>query len=200
MEPELLSTPLASLNDAAALGAEVDATTSAGEANLQVAALLRDHFQVVWRAVRRFGVPPRSADDAAQEVFIIAAAKLRDIQPGHERQFLYGVAVRVASNFRRGAIFQHESLGDVPLPDQASVAPSAENLLEQKRQRELLDLILDGLTHDLRTAFVLFELEGLSVPEIAETLSIPVGTVASRLRRAREQFGEAVRRASGRLR
>ena len=72
-------------------------------------------------------------------------------------------------------------------------------LLEQKRHRELLDRILDTLTQDLRTAFVLFELEDLSVPEIAEVLEIPTGTVASRLRRAREQFGAALTRAQRRL-
>ena len=55
------------------------------------------------------------------------------------------------------------------------------------------------MTQDLRTAFVLFELEGLSVPEIAEVVKIPTGTVASRLRRAREQFGAALLRAQGRL-
>jgi RNA polymerase sigma-70 factor, ECF subfamily len=199
MERALFNPLLAAESRAVASAVDAEPIASA-DSNLRLAALLRDHFQVVWRAVRRFGVPPRSADDAAQEVFIIAAAKLQEIESGRERQFLYGVAVRVASNFRRGAIFQHEGPGEVALMDQASVAPSAEMLLEQKRQRELLDLILDGLTHDLRTAFVLFELEGLSVPEIADALSIPAGTVASRLRRAREQFSDAVRRVSGRLR
>src|SRR5688500_2448244 len=98
MERALLNPLAASLNDveATALDTEVEVErVTPTESNLRLAALLRDHFQVVWRAVRRFGVPPRSADDAAQEVFIIAAAKLRDIQPGRERQFLYGVAVRV---------------------------------------------------------------------------------------------------------
>lgn len=198
----MLTTLLASLAAAgAALGSQTEADPRVvAQAQLRLAELLRDHFQVVWRAVRRFGVPPHSADDAAQEVFIIASTKLDQIVPGRERQFLYSVAVRVAANFRRGSIHQHESPGEDPLLDQTSQAPNAESLLDQKRQRELLDHILDGLSHDLRTAFVLFELEGLSAPEIAEALAIPLGTVASRLRRAREQFGEAVLRVSGRLR
>ena len=171
-----------------------------GSAELRLAALLRDHFQTVWTAVRRFGVPPRSAEDAAQEVFIIASNKLGDIRPGRERQFLYAVAVRVAANFRRGSIHLHEAPGPEALLEETSLQPPADVLLDQKRRRELLDRILDGMTDDLRTVFVLFELEGLSAPEIAETLQIPAGTVSSRLRRAREQFGDAVRRASGRLR
>jgi RNA polymerase sigma-70 factor (ECF subfamily) len=171
----------------------------AGVRQERLAALLHAHFQMVWRAVRRFGVPSGSAEDAAQEVFIVLASKLDEVQPGKERQYLYAVAARVAANARRSSIHRHENPGDEPVFDATSPLPNAERLLEQKRRRELLDRILDGLTHDLRTAFVLFELEDLSVPEIAEVLQIPAGTVASRLRRAREQFGAALSRAQGRL-
>lgn len=70
-----------------------------------------------------------------------------------------------------------------------------EHLLEQRRARQTLDAILAAVTLDLRAAFVLFEIEGLSQPEIAEALGVPLGTVASRLRRAREEFTRvAVRR------
>ena len=65
----------------------------------RVAALLRTHFRDVWRMVRRFGVPESGADDAAQEVFIIAARRLADIAPGSERPFLLASAVRVARGF-----------------------------------------------------------------------------------------------------
>ncbi len=185
---------------ASALGTESEREAAEDDpSKLRLAELLHAHFQLVWRAVRRFGVPPRSADDAAQEVFIVAAAKLDDIRRGKERQFLYSVAARVAANFRRGAIHLHESPGEQPVLDEAAELPDAEALLDQKRQRELLDRVLDGLTEDLRTAFVLFELEGLSVPEIAEVLEVPVGTVASRLRRARELFTAAIQRAQRRL-
>jgi RNA polymerase sigma-70 factor (ECF subfamily) len=154
---------------------------------------------MVWRAVRRFGVPQRAAEDTSQEVFIILASKLAEIQEGKERQYLYAVAARVAANFRRSSIHRHENPDEGVLFDASSPLPDAETLLDQKRRRELLDHVLEALTHDLRTAFVLFELEGLSVPEIAEVLEIPTGTVASRLRRAREQFGAALSRAQGRL-
>jgi RNA polymerase sigma-70 factor (ECF subfamily) len=69
--------------------------------------------------------------------------------------------------------------------------------MEQRRARHLLDEILDGLELDVRTVFVLFELEELTAPEISELLGIPIGTVASRLRRAREDFrSELTRRTS----
>jgi RNA polymerase sigma-70 factor (ECF subfamily) len=165
----------------------------------RLATLLRAHFRTIWRAVRRLGVPAGSAEDATQEVFIVLASKLAEVQPGKERAYLYAVTARVAANFRRSSIVRHEHPGDGPLFDATSPLPDAEMLLDQKRRRALLDYVLDTLTQDLRTAFVLFELEDLSVPEIAEVLHIPTGTVASRLRRAREQFEAALVRAQGRL-
>jgi RNA polymerase sigma-70 factor (ECF subfamily) len=59
---------------------------------------------------------------------------------------------------------------------------------------ELMDRIFAKTHPDLVTVFVLFELEGLSAPEISELIGIPVGTVASRLRRARAAFRAAARR------
>ena len=70
---------------------------------------------------------------------------------------------------------------------------ATEQLTGQKRQRELLDGVLDGLDGDLRSVFVLYEIEELTMAEIAAALEIPPGTVASRLRRARALFSERVR-------
>ncbi|MEI9936461.1 MAG: RNA polymerase sigma factor [Pseudomonadota bacterium] len=167
--------------------------------NARVAAMLRAHFRDVWRIVRRFGVPENSADDAAQEVFIIAARRLSDIAPGSERPFLFASAVRVAANARRALGARRECAEDGSLPEGIDPRPNAEALLDQKRLRVLLDRVLDELSDDLRVCFVLYELEGMSSPEIAELLHIPVGTVASRLRRAREAFELASARLKARL-
>ena len=66
--------------------------------------------------------------------------------------------------------------------------------MDQKRGRELLDEILAAMPEDLRDAFVLFEVEGIAVAEIATLLEIPIGTVSSRIRRAREVFQKKVNR------
>ncbi|HEY3254091.1 MAG TPA: RNA polymerase sigma factor [Polyangiaceae bacterium] len=177
-------------------------TTAAAAAqldNARVAAMLRAHFRDVWRIVRRFGVPENSADDAAQEVFIIAARRLSDITPGSERPFLFASAVRVAANARRALGARRECAEDDSLPEGVDPRPNAEALLDQKRLRQLLDRVLDELSDDLRVCFVLYELEGMSSPEIAELLRIPIGTVASRLRRAREAFELAAGRLKARL-
>jgi len=167
--------------------------------NARVSEMLRAHFRDVWRIVRRFGVPENSADDAAQEVFIIAARRLADIAPGSERAFLFSSAVRVAANARRALGARRECAEDDSLPEGVDPRPNAEALLDQKRLRQLLDRVLDELSDDLRVCFVLYELEGMSSPEIAELLSIPIGTVASRLRRAREAFELAAGKLKARL-
>ena len=59
---------------------------------------------------------------------------------------------------------------------------------------QLCDLVLSKVDPDLVEVFVLYELEGLTSPEIADLLQIPLGSVASRLRRAREQFRQAAAR------
>jgi len=165
----------------------------------RVAELLRTHFRDVWRMVRRFGVPESSADDAAQEVFIIATRRLCDITPGSERPFLLATAVRVAANLRRSLGTRRECSEDEQTHEGVDPRPSAEALLDQKRLRQMLDRVLDGLNDDLRVSFVLYELEGLSSPEIATLLGIPLGTVASRLRRGREAFELEVARLKGEL-
>jgi RNA polymerase sigma-70 factor (ECF subfamily) len=67
--------------------------------------------------------------------------------------------------------------------------------LIEKRSRQELEQVLSALSDAHRAIFVLYELEGFSVPEIAELASLPLGTVASRLGRARTKFTEAVTRA-----
>ena len=168
--------------------------------NARVADMLRLHFRDVWRIVRRFGVPENSADDAAQEVFIIASRRLSDINPGSERPFLLASAVRVAANARRSLGARRECNADDNLPERVDPRPDAEALLDQKRLRLMLDRVLDDLSDDLRVCFVLYELEGMSSPEIAELLHIPVGTVASRLRRGREAFELSAAKLKARLR
>lgn len=159
--------------------------------------LLDQHFREVWRVLRRLGVRAGTVDDAAQQVFIVAAQKLAQIRPGSERAFLMSTAVRVAANVRRSAVSRE--FADEAVSEQVDPTPSAEHLLDEKRLRLLLDRVLDALPDDSRSVFVLFELEGLSATHIAELLDIPAGTVASRLRRAREQFHAAAKRIRAQL-
>jgi RNA polymerase sigma-70 factor (ECF subfamily) len=76
----------------------------------------------------------------------------------------------------------------------AMIGASPETSLDQKRAEELLVRLLGGLSPELRTAFVLHEVEGQTLAEIAQILGIPPGTAASRVRRAREEFNARLER------
>ena len=149
--------------------------------------LLSEHLDFVWRSLRRFGVPAADVDDAAQQVFLIANEKSEKIRRGSERSFLIGVALRVASHarraFERRAAVEQRFSSHPPPPN-----PDPEELAQRREARNLLDRVLDGMPEDLRAVFALFELEELSIEQIATILGVPRGTVASRLRRAREVF------------
>lgn len=138
------------------------------------------------------GVPVAQLDDAAQEVFWVCARRLDDIRPGCERSFIYGVALRVAGDHARRSV-----LVAVGLDDASSVpadGPTPAECLDQQRARELLDTVLDRMSQDLRTVLVLAELEEMDVRQVANLLEIPIGTAASRLRRAREEFSAIAKR------
>lgn len=189
------------------LGSRFGAATPAGSApavaehthpepSADLRTLFQAHYAAVWRLLRRFGVPAAQLDDAAQEVFWVAARRFADIEPGREKAFLYGVAVRVASNELRRA--QADAQVTRPLSDfelgLSDLAPSPEESLEQRRALVLLDCALERLPLELRTVLVLFELEGLGVSKIAEIEGVPLGTASSRLRRAREEFATIAKR------
>jgi RNA polymerase sigma-70 factor, ECF subfamily len=170
---------------------------SPAEGDAEASAFVREYFPFVWRVLRRLGLEPSDADDAAQRVMLVAAERFADIRAGQERSFLYQTAVFMASRQRRTERRRREvHTVDLELPSPPNSDPEA--LLTQRRAREQLDAILDRMPSDLRAAFVLFEIEGLSKDEVALVLGIPAGTAASRLRRAREDFArraERIRRA-----
>jgi RNA polymerase sigma-70 factor, ECF subfamily len=172
------------------------ATTTAPPVSAEsarVEAFVREHHSFVWRVLRRCGLAPADADDAAQQVFLTAAARLDTVARVSERAFLYRIAARVASNAHRTVRRRRETAG-LEDGDPSASPPAPDDLLDQRRARELLDRVLGELPEDLCAVFVLFEIEGLRSPEIAEALAIPVGTVASRLRRARAEVEERVAR------
>ncbi|HMA92225.1 MAG TPA: sigma-70 family RNA polymerase sigma factor, partial [Polyangiaceae bacterium] len=165
----------------------------------RLAALLRDNFTMVWRALRRLGVSQDAADDAAQEVFIIAARRLAEVERGRERPYVYGIALRVAANVRRAKRRSLEHSDEDAIAAAFAIGTECDTLLDEKQWRALLENILDKMPEELRNAFVLFEFEGFTEREIAELCSVPQGTVASRLRRARLLFHEGVQRLKLRL-
>jgi len=166
------------------------ASTAPGRTSEQrIEQLVSLYYRFVWRVLRGFGLSPSDAEDAAQQVFMIATRKLDSIDPSRARSFVYGTAMHVANNARRGLRRRREvPEGD---EDEERVAPSnrsPENQRELGEARTLLAELLAQLPEKSRRVLVLAEIEQLEVPEIAHLEGVPVGTAASRLRVARQQF------------
>jgi RNA polymerase sigma-70 factor (ECF subfamily) len=160
----------------------------------RVSTLVNAHHAFVWRSIRRLGVVQGDVDDAVQKVFLVASRKLAAIGPEQERSFLFSAAVRIASNARRSqARTRHDGVDDLDAYESAAASPEASTA-----DRELLDRLLEPLPLEIRSVFILFELEQLTTQEIGELLEIPTGTAASRLRRARELVDEAISRLNAR--
>lgn len=161
--------------------------TEAQAREMRLRRLVDAHYDAVWRVLRRLGVPSHEADDAAQRVFVVTARRLDEIDPARECAYIMGIAVRTASETRRTLRRRREDAGTdhTEWPD---LSDGPEALLDQKRARDLLDAIVAAMPLELRTIFVLRELEGLTLPEIAAIQGLPLGTATSRLRRARELF------------
>jgi RNA polymerase sigma-70 factor (ECF subfamily) len=150
------------------------------------------HFDFVWRLLCRLGVPRAEVDDAAQNVFIVVAQRLDEVSAEKERTFLYGTALRMAATLHRNR--GRRMRLEATLVDDAARPALPDEVLERRRALALLDEVLNGLDAELREVFVLSEIEELSASEVAAIAGIPAGTVASRLRRARQKFDERVRR------
>jgi RNA polymerase sigma-70 factor, ECF subfamily len=146
------------------------------------------HHATVWRVLRRRGLSPDAAADATQETYLITAQRLGDIRPESERSFLIHTALQVAYTLGRKTVRWHL---DGAMDSLQSATRDAD---EARADIQLCDLALSSVQPELVEVFVLYEIEGLSTYEIATSLEIPIGTVASRLRRAREQFRAVVAR------
>jgi RNA polymerase sigma-70 factor (ECF subfamily) len=156
-------------------------------------ALVEENSEFVWRSLHRLGVRQADVDDAVQEVFVVAARRLGDIVSGRERSFLFAIAARVSST-RRRTLRRRPEDGEIGLAEKPSDEPGPEELSELLQARPVLQEILDTMSDDCRSVFILAELEELSTREISELLEIPQGTASSRLRSARETFHTAVKR------
>lgn len=181
---------------AARIAASVMSEAEASADAARVGRIVREHFALVWRTLRRMGVPEGDADDAAQQVFMVVSQRISSILEGRERAFLVATALRIASRAHRSRSRRRE-VGDEILESFRDPLPNPEELLEQRRAREILDAILDQMKEEQRVVFALYEIEQLTMAEIADALQIPSGTVASRLRRAREHVARAIERLEG---
>lgn len=147
------------------------------------AEIYRNHFGFVTRSVQRFGVPEASAEDVAQDVFLVAQRRFSGFEGrSTTRTWLFGIARRVAKDHRRSRDRLRRRL-DRLATTEAALAP--EDATMRMWAVDRLQLALAGLDAGRRAVFVSCEIEGMTAPEVAALLGLNLNTVYSRLRQAR---------------
>jgi RNA polymerase sigma-70 factor (ECF subfamily) len=156
-------------------------------------ALFEEHFGYVWNTLRHFGVRDDDLEDLAHEVFLRVHERLDECDMSRPlRPWLFAFAYRVAAAHRRLARHRMEITGtDVEPVDGTRRADDA---LIRREDGELALAALEAIPLDRRAVFVLHEIDGVSIPEVATAMDIPTNTAYSRLRLAREAFQAAVKR------
>jgi RNA polymerase sigma-70 factor, ECF subfamily len=157
--------------------------------------LVRKYQHKVVKLVTRYMRDQADAEDVAQEAFIKA---YRAIPQFRGDSAFYTWLYRIAINTAKNAIVSRDRSPidfDLDLQNieesnsmqlRLADAETPESLLQTEEIRETVNRAIEALPEDLRTAIVLRELEGLSYEDIAQAMDCPVGTVRSRIFRARE--------------
>jgi RNA polymerase sigma-70 factor (ECF subfamily) len=161
-----------------------------------IADVFREHAPFAWRALRRLGIPESDVEDVCQEVFVVVHRKLGEFEGRSSlRTWIYGICARTASDYRRSARVRREIVTDAP--PEAAHEGGQHDAIAMRQARAALDKILDELDDDKRAVFVLYEIEELTMAEVAEALSCPLQTAYSRLHAARKIVEARVKEKGG---
>jgi len=155
--------------------------------------IVRKHQDRIYNICRYMLGNTQDSEDAAQDVFIKAYRNIKNFKPKASLYtWLYRIAINQCIDYRRRpfmeSIFRKSAQGEEYILEPPSSNLSPERLYESRQISDVIQISLDKLSPKLRAVIVLKENEGLSYNEIAETLEISVGTVKSRISRAREEL------------
>jgi RNA polymerase sigma-70 factor (ECF subfamily) len=146
-----------------------------------MAALIDEHYQLVYRYAYRLCGDAGEAEDLAQHTFLTAQAKLDQLrEAGAARNWLCTIV--------RHAFLRQRRPSQRPLPLLDGVEPCTEFPPPEEIDEAALQAALDALPEEFRAPVVLFYFQGFSYKDIASQLQVPVGTVMSRLSRAKAQL------------
>jgi RNA polymerase sigma-70 factor (ECF subfamily) len=177
-----------------------------GEQDTEVpcfSALYERYFTFVWATAKTFGVDDVEMDDVVQDVFVTVSEQIGSLrQPNALRSWIYTITKRIACAYNRNRPALVVSSGTGRLDPDMEQVEWATPLYEAERleQRELLCRLLEGLDASRREAIILAELEEMTIPEIARVTGVPINTLYSRLRTARLELEDALRRHIARTR
>jgi RNA polymerase sigma-70 factor (ECF subfamily) len=171
-----------------------EAIANGSESDLdRVEELYRDHADFVHAAILRLGGPAVDADDLTQEVFLVALRKWTRLPPGADpRAWLYGVAARAVSEARRKAAWRRRLGLANPPPNSQWFDTEPDTGLQRRDAQATFYRLIERMSEKKRTAFLLFEIEGLSGEEVAALVRAPLKTVWTRLHHARREFLKAL--------
>ena len=159
------------------------------------------HADFVWRTVKRLGVPEAEARDAVQDVFLAVHANLHQFEGRSSlATWIFTICRSVARERRRRERQARQLIADTDVEAEIDLRADVGRTVEHNQRLALLESILSSLEVEQRNVFILFEIEKLTGEEIAEALSIPLGTVYSRLQLARKSFRQALTRNEARER
>jgi RNA polymerase sigma-70 factor, ECF subfamily len=148
-----------------------------------IAALYREHYDFVWRNVRRLGAEDEWADDAVQEVFLVAARRLAEFeQRANPKTWLFAIALRVVQRLQRNRQRYQKRVTRYAAAHSVS---AVNDPWDRDYAARLLRRLLEQLSEEKRIVLILAELEGFTSAEIARAVGAKQGTVDSRLRQAR---------------
>jgi len=155
--------------------------------------IVRAHQDRIYNLCRYMLGNARDAEDAAQDAFIKAYRNLKDFEPAPSfSAWLYRIAVNTCIDYRRKTPFlsflRFSPDGGEFTMEPRSALPSPEKSYESKALGTAIEKSLSRISAKLRTVIVLKEIEGLSYEEIASVLGISIGTVKSRISRARDEL------------
>jgi RNA polymerase sigma-70 factor (ECF subfamily) len=172
------------------------------DADAEITRLYREHGRRVARWVGRLAGPGLEVEDLVQEVFMIAHRRLHTVR-GDARieTWLYGIAENVVRHRRRRErvrkVFFALVGREVATP---ASRPSPAEEAERAEAASVAYELLEGLRESYRNVFILYEIEGLSWPEIAALTGEKEGTLRVRLHRAREEFFSRLAKRSDEVR
>ena len=164
-------------------------------APISVEALYASELKPVYSFLYRLGARGTDIEDVAHDVFVTAMKRLDSYDRSRPlRPWVLGIAFRTMSEHRRRQASDSTPGDDDALERQADESATAHDRLEAKQAQQLVELALATLPDERRQVFVMHDLEGLIAADIAELIGCPLQTVYSRLRVARTEFTQAVRR------
>ena len=163
--------------------------------------IYRRHADFVWRTLRRLGVLDVEAGDAVQDVFLVVHANLSKFEGRSSlATWIFTICRSVARERRRHQRQNQRYCSEVAVDEEIDLRADVGRAAEHNQRLALLENILSGLEVEQRNVFILYELECLTGEEISEALSLPLGTVYSRLQLARKAFRQALTRSEARNR